>query len=384
MMKCQDNISQSEQTALEIMENPAAISTEQLLQMQSDEQCLELCRTMMDIEDAGVDMPDADAELERFHQLHPRRRSRHIVLVAALAVAASAALFFLLRPTHDALRTETANPLLVFKAAQPKDDHATLQISREKRQLDLNAKPGSIPSSISNLNAHEIVYVSDKRLADILKSGEIATHQVRIPGRETFRIVLADGSEVFLNAGSRLVYPERFAGDKRTVYLEGEAYFKVAKDNGRPFVVESRQLQTQVLGTEFDMRAYVGEPSSVALLEGSVEVSSTATRTSRKIRPGERAQLDAKGNMNVQEVDVDQYRYWKDGYFYFDQCSIETIMKEIGRWYNVDVEFRTHRISQTNLHFAGDRNKPLDYTLRLINQMEKVKVSFENGKIMID
>lgn len=384
MMKRNDTISQREQTALDIMENPAAISDEQLRQLASDGQSLDLCRSLTEIADTGVQLPDVDAELAALHHRRHRRTAKRIGLAVFFAAAASVALLLLLRPTIQVEQAEQPNPLTVYKSEPQEDDHATLQIQHQARTLDTGAKAAKLPPSIASMSAHELVYAAADSHDALAKVGIIATHQVKIPRQETFRVVLSDGTEVFLNAGSRMIYPERFAGRERGVYLEGEAYFKVAKDSGHPFVVKSRDMQARVLGTEFDMRAYADEPTSVTLLEGSVAVGEASARTLRKITPGQRAQMGRQGEMDIREVDVAPCRYWKDGYFYFDKCSIEQIMKEIGRWYNVDVEFRRHRQSDMTLHFVGDRSKSLDYTLKLLNQMEKVKVSFKNGKLWID
>ena len=132
------------------------------------------------------------------------------------------------------------------------------------------------------------------------------------------------------------------------------------------------------------MRVYQGENAQVALLEGSVEVRKASSGQSIRLVPGQRVEVSDDGSMHVESVDVDQYRYWKDGYFYFDGCSLEEIMKEIGRWYNVDVEFRMRQVPQSHLHFVGDRRKTLSYTMGLLNRMEKVKVSYENGKLVVD
>ena len=381
---CEDNISQSEQKALDGAENPAAVSSEQLRQLLEDEEGLAVCRLLMEVSDTGASIPDAGEELALFHRRHRHRKSLRVALVAATVVAASVVFLFLLHSRQNEVLRKEVEPLLVFKAEKQPQRYASLQIPSEKREVSPGKKDAGMPGSIFRMTSHEIVYVPSVSLSDLMRTGVIATPRMVVPYGETFRLVLSDGTEVHLNADSRLTYPERFEGGERTVYLEGEAYFKVSRDTRRPFTVMTHDMGVRVLGTEFNMRVYQGENAQVALLEGSVEVRKASSGQSIRLVPGQRVEVSDDGSMHVESVDVDQYRYWKDGYFYFDGCSLEEIMKEIGRWYNVDVEFRMRQVPQSHLHFVGDRRKTLSYTMGLLNRMEKVKVSYENGKLVVD
>ncbi len=379
-----DDISQSERKLLDFMEDPATVSSEQLLQLLEDEETLALGRLLEEIEDTGARIPDAGEELARFHRRHYWRKGVQITLVSILTLAASLLFLFLLPTKQESSYPKVVGRQLVFKAEKQPRNRASLQIPVEKREVDLEKKVDAVPASIASMNSHEIVYVPSDALSDPMRPHTAATHRMIVPYGETFKLVLSDGTEVYLNAGSRLTYPERFVGAERWTYLEGEAYFKVAKDSRHPFTVMARGMAIKVLGTEFNMRSYQGEEAQVALLEGSVEVRKVSSGQSMRLAPGQRVEVPDGGGMRVENVDVDQYRYWKDGYFYFDDCSLEYIMKEIGRWYNVDVEFRMRQVPRSNLHFVGDRRKPLSYTMGLLNRMEKVRVSYENGKLVVD
>ena len=148
------------------------------------------------------------------------------------------------------------------------------------------------------------------------------THVLTIPRGENFKVVLCDGTEVWLNANTNFVYPTAFIGNERIVSLEGEAYFKVAKDAKRPFIVKTRTVQTRVLGTEFNIRSYTPEDTHVVLINGKVEVSNTQGGAFTRLYPGEDAHLQPDGNFILTEVDLDSYVYWKDGYFYFDDTTL--------------------------------------------------------------
>ena len=188
----------------------------------------------------------------------------------------------------------------------------------------------------------------------------------------SFCRVICDGTEVWLNANSNFVYPTAFIGDERIVTLEGEAYFKVAKDPERPFIVKTKTVQTRVLGTEFNIRSYTPEDTHVVLINGKVEVSNTKGGSYTRLYPGEDAHLQSDGNFILAEVDLDSYVYRKDGYFYFDNVTLKDIMQNLGRWYNVNIEFRNKEAMEYKMHFISDRTKDLEHTISLLNRMKKV------------
>ena len=193
--------------------------------------------------------------------------------------------------------------------------------------------------------------------------------------------MLCDGTEVWLNANSNFVYPTAFIGDERIVTLEGEAYFKVTKDPERPFIVKTKTVQTRVLGTEFNIRSYTPEDTHVVLINGKVEVSNTKGGSYTRLYPGEDAHLQSDGNFILAEVDLDSYVYWKDGYFYFDNVTLKDIMQNLGRWYNVNIEFRNKEAMEYKMHFISDRTKDLEHTISLLNRMKKVTVTLQGNTL---
>lgn len=197
-------------------------------------------------------------------------------------------------------------------------------------------------------------------------------------------MILCDGTEVWLNANTRLIYPTAFVEKERTVYLEGEAYFKVTPNKQQPFIVKTPSIQTRVLGTEFNIRSYNPEDSHVVLINGKVEVSNTQGGAYTAITPGEDAHLQADGNFILTEVDLDSYIYWKDGYFYFDDITLREIMQNLGRWYNVSIEFRNKEAMNYKMHFVADRRLGLEHTIQLLNRMKKVTVTLNGNTLTID
>lgn len=169
---------------------------------------------------------------------------------------------------------------------------------------------------------------------------EVFTLQTPLGG--TYKIILADGSQVWLNAGSILKYPKEFGLEKRQVELVGEGYFVVTPDAHRPFTVRSAEQEVTVLGTEFNISAYTNQKELVTtLIEGSVEVID-AHQQSYALRPGEQAVFDGK-TMRVTSVDVNYYTSWKIGRFIFNREPLQEVLKQLTRWY--DVEF----VSQVDL-----------------------------------
>ena len=144
---------------------------------------------------------------------------------------------------------------------------------------------------------------------------KVQIHRLSIPRGETFKVVLSEGTEVFLNSDSRLAYPTIFKGKERVVSLEGEAYFKVTKDAKHPFIVKSGNLQVRVLGTEFNVRSYSPTDVRVTLITGKVAVSDTCGIHSVEMMPGQSAQLSSDGTFAVNEVDIESFLYWKEGFF---------------------------------------------------------------------
>mgnify|MGYP000059617550 FL=1 len=242
------------------------------------------------------------------------------------------------------------------------------------------------PQSNNQVLPKTAIAKSEKKELDYRQviSTTTQTHVLTVPRGESFKVVLCDGTEVWLNANSNFVYPTAFIGNERIVTLEGEAYFKVAKDAKHPFIVKTKSVQTRVLGTEFNIRSYTPEDTHVVLINGKVEVSNTKGGSYTRLYPGEDAHLQSDGNFVLTEVDLDSYVYWKDGYFYFDNITLKDIMQNLGRWYNVNIEFRNKEAMTYKMHFISDRTKDLEHTISLLNRMKKVTVTLQGNTLTID
>lgn len=167
----------------------------------------------------------------------------------------------------------------------------------------------------------------------------VVYNTLTVPRGGQFNIVLPDGSRVWMNAASSMRYPTAFNGNSRVVELQGQAYFEVAHDAHKPFSVKVNDLEVQVLGTRFDVMAYADEKSiNTTLLEGLVNVKNGAME--QQLRPGQQAIVNpATGNMVVRAVDVDQVIAWKTGFFEFDNASLDDILRQLARWYDIDISY---------------------------------------------
>ncbi|MBE9583165.1 FecR domain-containing protein [Mucilaginibacter sp. JRF] len=166
--------------------------------------------------------------------------------------------------------------------------------------------------------------------------GPVGYNIAETPKGGQYQVHLADGTTVWLNASSSLKFPVRFAGKDRVVELTGEAYFEVAHNASKPFIVKTLNQQVQVLGTQFNVNSYDDEPAVVTtLVQGSVKVSSNHSGQTSILKPGEQSLLSAS-QFTVRMANLDEAIAWKNGYFRFKDEKIGSIMRKLSRWYDVD------------------------------------------------
>lgn len=204
---------------------------------------------------------------------------------------------------------------------------------------------------------------------------------IQTPRGGQYQVILSDGTKVWLNAASSLSYPTAFTGRDRQVQLKGEAYFEVAGNKDKPFSVLVNTMHVDVLGTHFNIMAYDDETSiKTTLLEGSVKV--TKGEASHLLASGQEASFDrSTESIRVRDVDVDEAVAWKNGVFQFGGASIETVMREIARWYDVDVEYE----GRTNEHFRGSisRSANASEVFKMLELTGAVHFSIEGKKVIV-
>lgn len=218
---------------------------------------------------------------------------------------------------------------------------------------------------------------SPKQVEQTLKDGYCV---VSTPAATTTLVTLSDGTKVMLNANSTLEYPASFDdAETREVRLKGEAHFEVTKNPHRPFVVKAGEMQTQVLGTIFDVKAYRKDAPKVTLMQGKVKVSNADTEV--EMRPGQTATLQA--DKIVVSKASPSASDWLQGDFDMDQVTLAEAMSDIGAWYNKTVVFQSQANMDKLIHFRFSRKASLQEIITALNEMGVAKVRMEKGKIMV-
>jgi transmembrane sensor len=213
-------------------------------------------------------------------------------------------------------------------------------------------------------------------------NGQAAYNTIATPRGGKYQVALADGSQVWLNAASSIRFPAAFTGKERDVEITGEVYFEVAKNKAMPFVVKTGGVKVQVLGTHFNVMSYTDEATvKTTLLEGSVKVLNGASTT--VIKPGQQAKINsgAKGIVVQDNVDTDETIAWKNDLFIFNNAGIETIMRQIARWYDVEVSYDG---PVTTDHFTGkvSRNSTAAQVLKIL-ELSDIHFTITGKKIIV-
>jgi len=202
---------------------------------------------------------------------------------------------------------------------------------------------------------------------------EVVFNEVQTPKGRYYHLILPDGSEVWLNSLSSIRYPTSFSGTERRVEITGEAYFEVAKKQGLPFYVKINDIASvEVLGTHFNINAYSNEGSiNTTLLEGSVKVTGNINQA--LLKPGQQARI--KDHIDIyDDVDINQVMAWKNGLFDFEGLSIIEIMRQLERWYDIDVEFENG--VKDNIKFTGGISKRVTLN-QLLEALEVLDIHFQ-------
>ena len=318
---------------------------------------------------------------------HTGRRRRTYIASIILVICAGGAWLWLL-PHHRETLTPTASRAAAASDIQPGSNKAVLTLA-DGRRIDLDTSANGVLTHQGNMKVSKL---SDGKLAynKVTTSEEKpqaqAYNSLSTPRAGQFTLRLPDGTNVWLNNASIIRYPVAFTGPDRTVEIAGEAYFEVAKDAAHPFRVivhrgagatglanlapTAAQMSDEggaieVLGTSFNIMAYNDEPAErTTLATGSIRF--TREGTGALLHPEEQSVLDANGVLHVlPKVDVAEVIAWKNGYFNFDHADFQTTMRQLARWYDINVTYQTQPTGQ---EFQGgiQRNLPLSVILRAL------------------
>ena len=332
-----------------------------------------------DIEEAlfrlKFEEPSVDAEWDKFNQRNQKkstgiRKGLYILSgIAAAAVIIIAVLLIGNMPSHNSMPHKE---MAVIIESIPES------ISEEEAQTeqDKNQAERIVPTVKPNIKSEKVVYTHQ-----VIK--KVRHNVVSIPRGQVYKLTLSDGTEVWMNASSYLSFPTRFTGPRREVKLEGEAYFKVAHDAKHPFIIKTNGMTTEVLGTEFNIKAYSGSEAHVTLVRGSVKVHLPQADQEVVLTPGDDIAYNGT-NYTVQQTDISYYTQWMEGYFYYDNVSLTDVLKDLGRWYNVTIALEQDSLLLSQrLHFVADRSENIDNAIENLNHYPYLSVSKDGDRINV-
>lgn len=329
---------------------------------------------IMTRERSVVNVPERLAEVRR--RARGGRRGRRVYWWSGVAAAVMVLVSIGWLLTEDVKVPEVAR-VMPGKAA------VILQLGEGKRiVLDSTLATRTIgrDSVAIQVGAGMLAYRQDS-----VATGELVYNELVVPLAGEYMVVLADGTKVYLNSGSRLRYPTVFPADERRVELSGEGYFVVAKGE-RPFIVETGLEEVKVFGTEFNVMAYEDERvSQTTLVKGSVGVlvKGSGAEGFRKMVPGEQFLLNRETRQaEVVPVDVFAYVAWKDGMFVSRNDDLETILRKVARWFDVEVFFRDPGLKGKRFYGIMKRQTSLQEVLDVIAEAGDVRFEV-NGRTVV-
>jgi transmembrane sensor len=264
----------------------------------------------------------------------------------------------------------------------PGKDKALLTLSDGSVIVLDETKNGNIAiqgNTAVNKRNNELIY--DASGISTAAPGEITFNTITTPKGGQYQVVLPDGSKVWLNAASTLRFPTMFTPTTRNVELKGEGYFEVAKDAAKPFHVKINSMEIEVLGTHFNVMGYDNETAlKTTLLEGAVKINyGTAAKI---LKPGQQAKIEnTTGNINIIPADIEQAVAWKNGSFLFVNEDIKSIMRQLSRWYDIEVAYEG---KEKERYFSGEvsRNVSLSQALKILD-FSNVKFRINEKKMVV-
>lgn len=298
-----------------------------------------------------------------------RRRRLYIMSAAAAAILLLIVGYKLRLPQAPAPLTATARDV------QPAGNRAVLTLGNGTQVVLDTLSTGAQLDRAVKSDSGRLTYQPGT-------TGTVQMNTLATPRGGRYTVVLPDGTLVWLNAASKLSFPTAFTGNDRTVVLQGQAYFEVARDASRPFFVQAGEVKVKVLGTSFDVMAYPDEQNiNTTLVDGSVLVESG--NQVKQLIPAQQAAANRQtGMLQVQPTNIDKALAWKNGLFIFNNADLESILREIARWY--DVEF-VNLAGKSNELYGGSisRNKNLSDVLKLLGAYGAHQFKIEGRTVTI-
>jgi ferric-dicitrate binding protein FerR (iron transport regulator) len=306
--------------------------------------------------------------------------------VAAAAVVIlfvlGAAYWVIPKQNNEKITASIAAPRKQTAKILPGGNHAILTMADGSKIVLDSVQNGNIQSGGATISKQGGVLVYDGSSPAKSATAAVAYNTLTTPRGGQYKLILADGSKVWLNASSSLRFPTAFTGKERNVELTGEAYFEIAKNKEKPFHVNVNGMQVEVLGTHFNVNAYGDEGAiKTSLLEGSVKIKRGGL--SGLLKPGQQGVLENNNNdLKIRKVNMDEVIAWKNGLFQFDGAGIKTIMLEISRWYNVEIVY-SGKVPQRSFVGKISRDAALPDVLKIL-ELSNVKFNVTGRRIIVE
>ncbi|WEK35595.1 MAG: DUF4974 domain-containing protein [Candidatus Pseudobacter hemicellulosilyticus] len=313
-----------------------------------------------------------------------RNRRRQWLAAAAITIGIGLTAYFWLATPTEAPAT-AANNTTPTTPPKPGTDGAILTLA-DGRQLTLDSLGNG---ALTTENGMQVVLENQQlsyRATHTEAPEAITYNTLTTPRGRQFRMVLPDGTRVWLNSASSLVYPTRFTGTERKVTITGEAYFEVAKQPQQPFRVVAYDHTTEVLGTDLNINAYTDEPyTRTTLIDGRIRVLPLGADSKPvNLQPGQQVLL-ANGNPSQTRVvtaDTEEVVAWKNGYFQFSEIDIQALMRQVARWYDVSIRYEGNL---DQLHFSGivSRRQEMAQLLKILEASHQIRFRQEGQTLIV-
>lgn len=329
----------------------------------------------------GAEIPEEEIQqrMDRIWQTMPVTRKRHRWMYRWGAAAACLTVGIGLALSVWLTRSEEGDNEPTVQAGRSAMVQLLLS-DGSRHELGTGRNNGPIPGFRTDSNG----VVIQESGADVPKENKVKYGEIRVPRGGEYALVLADGTKVMLNAETCLRFPETFEAGERKVFLEGEAYFEVAKEQNRPFTVTFQEGKVRVLGTQFNVKAYSGQETVATLVQGKVEVASG--QEAIVLQPGQQCRI-VTGNVPdlvVSEADLIEALAWKNGEFVFKDASLEQVLGELSRWYNVEIGYDRKMFEGTRVHIYMNRTQTLKEALDMLAKAWDIRYERKGEKIIID
>ena len=329
-----------------------------------------------------LEMYDSRVAYGRFLQKKYQQRRKRRFLINMARVAAVALPFVIALVLYVGLNREEEQMVRPSLASNilPGTSKAVLTLANGQMiPLGKEATDSTIITDGTQISASG----SGVTYASGVESESVVYNKLEIPRGGEFCLTLSDGTRVWLNSETSIQYPVAFGAKERRVFVQGEAYFEVAKDAKKPFTVQFMSSSVTVLGTSFNIRAYPEEKrSQTTLAEGSVRIYSPGS--SMLLKPGEQAEVSAlSGEMVKQEVEVKNFTSWKDVRFVFEQQPLEDIMRTLERWYDIRVIFKDEGAKRISLSGNMKRYGDFSQVMKMLQMTGDVRFELHGNDVYI-